>query len=833
MSGQTLISYLESFPARGDRSALFYKTGFRTLRLSYRELYDLACRISNYLEQRGLKKGDRLILWGANSPEWVGVFLGCLIRGVISVPLDIRGTLAFTEKVFRFTEAALLVCDRTKSANLVTEHWIDFESLRKEAERLPPGPTSGAEVKPSDIAEILFTSGTTGEPKGVVLTHENIFSNVESLRILAPEFRKNNKWLSVLPLSHIFEQTAGLWLPFAHGASITYLKVLNAGSIFGSLQDDEIMTAAIVPRLLGLMQGGILREAKRQGKENIFYFLLHLANRFPMKVRRLLFPALARKFGKFKYFIVGGATLEPELERFWERVGVPLLQGYGLSETSPVISCNQPAAHRSGSIGKVLPGVEVRLGPDKEIQVRGKSIFSGYYRGPEKTGEVFEGDWFKTGDLGEFDRDGFLYFRGRKKDVLVTSEGLNVYPDDLEAVLQAVKGVKDCCVLGVPKEGRENIHAALILEDPSLDLKTVIDRANAHLADYQKIQSFSLWPGEDFPRTATMKVKKNEVLRILQETRAPATAEKGKEKKTGSLYLFLARLAKMKPEEIRPEACLGDDLGLSSLDRVELAAMIEEEFHLDVDDSALLAGTRVAEIETLIRTKAHATQEKEIPRWPMHPWVRTLRKPLQDFFIFPIFRYFCRLKVEGLENLRDLPCPVIFIANHASYFDAPSIFLALPRRILEKIAPATWRGFFDAPASKPWLRLWKGFEFYFASAGFNSYLFDPEKGIKKSMEHTGWLLDRGYNILLFPEGARTRTGRMEPFKPGIGMMASVLNVLVVPVGIKGLFEILPVQRNFPRRGEVTVRFGKPIFFSGESHPAIAKRLEQEIARLVL
>jgi len=282
---RTLVSYLPLFQAHGSRPALFYKTGFRRFQVTYEELFNFAHRIANYFQQCGLRKGDRVILWGTNSPEWVAAFLGCMIQGLIAVPMDVRGSLSFVEKIFEFTKASLLICDASKKSDLGHIHAMSFEEIKKESalQRIEILPNE--KIKPTDIVEILFTSGTTAEPKGVVLTHENIFSNVEALDASTTGLKENEKWLSLLPLSHIFEQTNGLWLPLKRGYSITYLKILKASSIFKTLEEDGITVVPIVPRLLKLMKDGILREVKRQGKEKVFDFVLSCADRVPSKVR--------------------------------------------------------------------------------------------------------------------------------------------------------------------------------------------------------------------------------------------------------------------------------------------------------------------------------------------------------------------------------------------------------------------------------------------------------------------------------------------------------------------------------------------------------------------
>ncbi len=829
----TLVSYIEYFPSRGKTPCLFYKTPFRTFSLTYEELYQRARRTACYLERRGFKKGDRILFWGANSPRWAAAFFGCLLKGIIVVPMDIRTGAAFVRSIFDFTKAALVLCDETRKQDLGPLRVMSFEELEKESTGLNPQGENQVFIAPDDIAEIIFTSGTTAEPKGVVLTHRNIVSNVEALHRSLAGLGGAEKWLSLLPLSHIFEQTIGLWLPMRRGYSVTYLKVLKVSSIFQALEEDGITLVPIVPRLLKLFQDGILREVKRMGKERIFNFLLRFSDVLPQRFRRFLFPALKRKFGRLKYFVAGGATLELELERFWARLGIGLLQGYGLTETSPVISCNFPLQYRFGSIGKILSGVEMKISPDGEIGARGPGVFSGYYESPEKTCEAFERGWFLTGDLGRLDGDGFLYYLGRKKELIVTEEGLNVYPADLEAVLHQVSGVKESCVISFKRDGRETIHAVLLLEDRLLEPKALIDQANAHLQDFQKIQSFSVWPDEDFPRTSTMKVQKNKVREILEREAAGARLEMPAEKAVPRLYVMAAQLARLRPETLTPGMRLGDDLGLSSLDRVELAAMLEEEFHLDVDDAFLESGTSLEQVGQMVREKEGGLKGRVIPRWPVRPWACAFREMFQNMLIFPAVRFFCRIQVEDAQKLEAIQGPVIFVANHTSYFDAPVIFASLPQRIRRRVAVATWKEFFETDSRKrPFFWACRRFEYYFASLGFNIYLFSREKGFKRNFEHTGWLIDRGFHVLLFPEGARTKTGETAAFEAGIGMLINAVDVPVVPVGLKGLFEIFPVQRNFPRRGSVICRFGSPLVLSGMTQQDIVKKLQEEVEGLL-
>lgn len=508
MKQQTLLSILPLFLSRSSWPALIHKQERSLKVMRYGELHRIAFAVADQLDEWQLKKGERVLLWGQNSPEWVCTFIGCLIQGLIPVPIDPRSTESWVRKIAIYTEATSLISDM-----LLEMPWhgrsITFERLRQLAESRPPRDRRETSAEASDPAAIFFTSGTTGNPKGTVLSHANIDFVVRTLFDQTKSLDQHEKWLSLLPLSHIFEQVIGLWLPLRRGDSITYLDKLKGAAIFHAFQEDHITLVAIVPRLLKLMQKGILNEIAQKRREIIFDFLLRFSKRLPLNVRRRIFPQISQKLGGLKFFIVGGSVLETSLEEFWRGVGIPILQGYGLTESTGVIACNLPSAMKSGTLGKPLPGIEVRLAADKEILVKGQNVFQGYYQDPIKTAEILEEGWLKTQDLGEWDEDGFLHFRGRKKDVIVTGSGLNIYPEDVEAILNNIKGIKESCVVGIQKEKGETVHAALLLENFCRNPNEAIEEANRRLENKQRVEDFSIWWEDDFPRTSTMKVRKD------------------------------------------------------------------------------------------------------------------------------------------------------------------------------------------------------------------------------------------------------------------------------------------------------------------------------------
>jgi len=506
------------------------------------------------------------------------------------------------------------------------------------------------------------------------------------------------------------------------------------------------------------------------------------------------------RFGwKFWAFVVGGARLDPELEEFWKRLGFAVIQGYGLTEASPVVAVNHPFNARTGSLGKVVAGQDVMIAPDGEILVRGESV------------TITAGDWLHTGDLGEIDSEGLLYYRGRKKDMIVTAEGMNVHAEDVEAVLNAFPQIRESAVVGVPSNGGERVHAALILRQPAADVGKLIRRANEKLETHQRIREWSIWPHDEFPRTAsTLKIKRHEVARQLTAAKpdAPAAAEM-------------------------------DLSAMSSLDRVELLSELENKYQVELDEDAFAKITSTRELEEWLRRPetSAAPPERETPlsEWARAAPVRWFRAAFQYAIAMPLYRRYLPLTVTGLENLNNLEPPVIFAANHTSHLDAPTIYTALPRRWRRRLAPAMMKEHFRAYFEKQG-RSWKEIalaasSYFLACLLYNAYPLPQQmSGTRRALAYTGDLINRGYCPLVFPEGLRTSDGKLQPFRPGIGMMVVRLRVPVVPIRIAGLYEIYSVHDSWPRRGPIHVSIGPPQWFGAETAYEDAARCLEAIIR---
>ena len=496
---------------------------------TYAELLDNAGRAAAYLAANGIAKGDRLVFWGGNRPEWVAAFFGAQMLGAVVIPLDVRSQADLLERIEQQTQPKHMFLGKEQAANLKGSqghpaHTL-FEELQPKLRALAPGLPVGPAPNADDIAQLVFTSGTTGNPKGVVLTHKNIVSNTRMTQTRVPP-TPQHRVLSLLPLSHMFEQTTGLFTPLSGGASITYITSLRPDVIFGAMKNHRITNMSCVPQILQLFRDGIEREIRKQGKQRAFERLHRLSGRLPLPVRRMLFRSLHERMGaSFEFFASGGAYLDPDLALWWEALGVKVLQGYGMTEAAPIVACHWVNKRNPRSVGKPTPGVDMRIADDGEVLVRGDNLSPGYWQNPSATAEAFVDGWYHTGDLGTFDASGWLYLRGRKKNIIVLANGMNVYPEDVEHALQADMRVKDAVVLGLTRNKEIEVHAVLLLvKGADGNGAEIVRGANQRLAPHQQIRRHTVWPEDSFPLTPTLKVKRADVAERLAQIHSQAGA---------------------------------------------------------------------------------------------------------------------------------------------------------------------------------------------------------------------------------------------------------------------------------------------------------------------
>jgi long-chain acyl-CoA synthetase len=553
---------------------------------------------------------------------------------------------------------------------------------------------------------------------------------------------------------------------------------------------------------------------------------------------------------KFWAFVVGAAPLERELEDFWTRLGFAVVQGYGLTETAPIVTLVHPFRPAPGTVGEPIAGVEVKIAPDGEILVRGPNVTPGYYGAESETKEAFEGGWFHTGDIGEMDASGRLLVRGRKKEMIATPEGMKVFPDDVERVVNGLPGVRESAVVGLQRDGQERVHAVLSLE-PGANQDDIVRQANVKLEEHQKIRSASVWTGDGLPRTeGTKKLKRRELKRWAESGAAaapekPAAAEQ-------SVAAIVGHLAGR--EQVSAKTTL-DELGFSSLERVELMTELEERFNTTIDETAFSSAQTVGDLEALAQTappaapapgrgqpaqqaprRAEPSEPITFPAWNRTALARATRRASLALSILPLARVFAWIRVEGLEHLQSVRGPVIFAANHQSHMDTPVIMAALPRAWRYRVAPAMAKEFFE-PHFHPERHsigqvLPNRLGYYLAALFFNAFpLPKREAGARETLRYIGELVSHGISILIFPEGERTESGEINQFKPGVGMMASRLDVPVVPVRLEGLDRVLHKSWHMARPGHVAVKFGEPLALKGQDYMALAKRVEDAVKSL--
>jgi long-chain acyl-CoA synthetase len=823
---ETLNDILEVSAQRfGAKDALMIRPGFRTRAWSYRDLGDVVPRVARYLSDSGMKQGDRVLIWGVNRPEYGIAFLAALRLGAILVPLEANYSAEFAVKIAERTRASAAIVSsqtlaRAKTLGLPLHEMERLPDLARECPSLAKAALTG-----DDLAEVVFTSGTTGDPKGAMLTHRNILSNAIAATQIFPIGPKQ-RLLSFLPLSHMFEQLAGFFTVLLSGASVIYPTSRQPAVVRRTFKERKVSMVLITPAVVKSLMLAIERSAEAQGKKELFEKLRRVARRLPMALRRVVFFSVHRQFGgRFRYIVSGGAALDPALGESWRELGIDVLQGYGTTECSPALTFNRVGVNRLGSVGTPVPGVEVKVAADGEVTAKGPNVFKGYWENEEATRAVRDKDgWYHTGDLGEFDKDGFLWLRGRKKDMIVLADGTNVYPEDIENALAADPRIEALAtplrpevatVVGLQRPGEDvQVHAVFLVKDKE-EVASIVRDTNVKLSGSQQIRGWTIWPDDEFPTTPTQKVKKRFVVeRVLNMGRVDhARAIMGDQVATRALTdveRIITQVANVPPAAVHPGATLSADLGLDSLGRVDLLGAIEEELGAYVDEAALEPNATVAELEQMVAAARDVKRDTGIYGWPLSPLVRSFGLLLQQTLVYPLVHVFYKVKVTGKEKLVGLRGPVMFAPNHCLHWDNGIILMAIPLSWRWKLAVA-------AAADDVFGNKLNGFA---SSVLANAFPLAREGAIRRSLELLGARLDRHFSVLIYPEGKLTIGGPMQPFKSGTGLIAVEGATPVVPMKLKiGKVSLLdhldkkwePARSN-GWRGDVEVVFGDPIYF---------------------
>jgi long-chain acyl-CoA synthetase len=868
---------------------------------TYAETRRMAESIGHWLIHSGFQPGDRCAILADNHPRWIATYLGVIAAGCTAVPLDTALHADQIGKLLKDAGASLLFCDAKHcelaeqalaglSAKLVltetqsdgtaaedhTPHTVQTVTDLDSIFAAGNGDFAPVPVGSDDLASLLYTSGTTADPKGVMLTHANLLAEVEAVRGWA-HLGPDDAVLGVLPLFHVLSQMANLLLPLVNGARAVHLETLNTTELVRALQERNITGFAVVPQFFYLIHERIFKEVGKHGRlaKGAFGTLMGLNRRLRslgLNAGPALFGKIHKTFGvKMRYLVTGGSRFDPQIGRDFYALGIDVLQAYGLTETTGGAFATSARENVIGSVGKPLAGVEGKIidpQPQEErasaigeIAIRGGIVMKGYWKRPDATADVLKDGWLHTGDLGHFDARGNLFITGRKKDVIILSNGKNVYPEEIEAHYLQSPYIKELCVLGLEARpgdpSSERLYAVIV---PNFDLlrerkivnaKEVIrfdvEGLSAQIPSTKRISSYEIWQ-EDLARTTTRKIRRFEVERrvrakqasgVTTETeisaRAPLSSEDSSwlaQPDVQRAIQIMRDAARNKPESIRPGDSLELDLGLDSMQRVELLVALEQELGGNVEESRLGEIYTVRELVDLVRESAargEVRSQKQFAGWeavlneePADPDVLALTKPrpvAERFWFLAsrvakiISRTGFRLRVTGLEKL-PANGPFIISSNHQSYLDPVVLASVLPWRILRNSFAVGTSEIFGSGSMRKlaaWVRV---------------VVVDPDANLVPAMRAGAYGLRHGRVLLLYPEGERSIDGTPKIFKKGAAILSIHTQAPIVPVAIDGFHEAWPRGKSFQRFSRLKIAFGEPI-----QPPPISQASEEAYEKL--
>jgi long-chain acyl-CoA synthetase len=837
-------------------------------RFTYKEVKDYSLKVGAFLINEGFKKGDRACLILENCPEWGMIYLGIIYAGLACVSLDTQLSQQEIKNLIQDCQAKIIFCsheiykEKIKSVisvSLIKAVVLDAEEKNlinfSEIKDISIDKLSWPEVFPDDIASLIYTSGTTGKPKGVMLTHENFCSNFQSIQKLNMCFSSDN-FISILPLYHTYAFMGTLLVPLFLGAKVTYCPSFKSEDFSQIIKEASVTILTGVPQLFSLLHKAIFDRIKK----------------IPPVLRPLVLPfiriKLHRKFGSLRLLVSGGARLEPKIAKDLTGLGLKLIEGYGLTETSPIVTINPPERIKFGSVGKPIPDVEIKIfNPDKkgvgEVLIKGPNVMEGYFRQPGLTVQTIKDGWFYSGDLGYIDKEGYLYLRGREKEVIVLASGKNIYPQDLEEYYLKSPYIKEICIMHKQERIfgylKDSLFAVIvpdleyfkqkkelnIREKVRWDLETLGKR----LTPYQHIMGFILTK-EELPRTALRKIKRYAVREKYLQEKPLVEIEKMvfSEEDLAILNKDIAKkiihyVSKEVNKPVNLDSHLEIDLGIDSLTRVELGLGLEAIFKIKIPDELLYKVSTIKDVIINLEELIEGAKPKE-PKAKEKTWSEVLKETaaqeeitekikidfglyksavtwlIKNIFLF-IFRLLWFLRVKGSQNLPKKG-PYLVCPNHASYLDGLFIFLSLPFKISMNTYFLGYQRIFEYP-----LLGW-------ANKICRLISIDIDSHLTLGMQAVSYALSHKKIVCIFPEGMRSIDGEVKEFKKGVGILSKELDIPVVPVYIQGSHQSWPRGSRFPHFYPIRVIFGKPLYAKqlGDDYEMVAKRLKEEVLKLI-
>jgi len=834
---------------KDKKSYFYYRDKYRTRKWTFDIVLSLSLRFSSYLASAGLKKGDRVVLKAESDPRWIIVFLGCIMAGVTIVPVDTRSDDEFLKMVAVSVEPSLVILSEDYGEGHDKEkgpEYMHIEDIAEKVSSLKEYDYTEVDIKKDDLFEIIYTSGTTSTPKGVTLTFENIQSNLEMVLPVISRWKRflniipGSRLLSVVPLSHMYGQVAGIFIPVSMGLSVFFSREQRPQDILAAVKNNRIIALAALPQQLKILKDHIIDIFALDSERSRNIYEKYKKKRW--WIRYIRFLPFHIKIGiDLLGIISGGAHIKQEVDEFYRTMAFGFFQGYGLTETAPLLALFDPGKNKAGSVGSFLDPGNVKI-ENGELYVKGNNVTPGYYKDEEKSRQYFKDGWFKTGDAVEVDEEGNVFIKGRKDDLIVRESGVNVYPSDIAEEFRRQEAIKDCAVFGMDPEGRTEIIAVLILQDKDInkeDIDEMVDRVNSGLNVDQKVDDYLIWEGQDFPRTSSMNIKKRHILEKLQassEDKKAAAYDGGQGKK--DIYSIIGNIKKTRSKK-GGEASLEKDLGMDSLDIMNFSSQLEKQFDVDASKLEITRDTRIKDIQEKLKDPPKKTQRLPFFDFAYSVFFIYLRTVFQ-YLIFPFVRITYRSRIKGRQDLEDIDLPAAFISNHVSLMDSLVILYSLPPRIRKKITVVMSIGhhfsYYFARKGNILRRALEALGFYLLISLFiNVIPLSRIFGFDQVFKNIGTAADRGWNVLIFPEGGITADGSIKKFEAGIGIIARDMKIPVVPMRIDGLYNIL---RNgiipwghLPRQPLVTVNIGRQEYFSSGSNEDIAARLFEKVKQL--
>ncbi len=840
---EDLLCLAEEMAERHDLAVAFQRfEGDGFTRITYRDVLARAEATAGRLAALGIAPGSRVMLGAQNHPDWPIAYLGVLRAGATVVPVDAALEAGPAANLLRASGAKVLICDdafldkagREALASVPGVVRLDLHEV-SDLHGAPPPPPRPA-LTGDELASVIYTSGTTGTPKGVMLSHKNFCA---MLAALAPVFplTSGDRVLSVLPLHHTFEFSCGFLLPFSRGARVIYLDELSSERLSAAMRESRVTAMVGVPALWQLLERRITGEVRELGPaaEVTFDLALQLnrllGEKLGLNVGRALFGRVHQAFGgNLRYLISGGAALSPDTARLFEGLGLPLAEGYGLTEAAPVLTVAKAApGAKAGNVGKPVPGVEIKIAsPDAngvgEVLARGPNVMAGYADNPEATSRTLDEDgWLHTGDLGKIDRKGRLSLVGRSKDVIVGANGENIYPDDVERMLGEVEGITELCILGItdPRGGERAACLAVPErprdrgEDPPTteDFLEARERAGKNLrAAIAKLPTALQPPvvllhDEKLPRTSTRKVKRGEVRALVERLVTAAAPRPGEKGKGGgsAVRAAVAAIARKSEAEMHGGLRLREDLGLDSLMSMELVASLEAALPGRKVAPAVASSGTVAELEQALDVDAAPSrkivrdEEEEKASVVLPEAVRTTAKTAIALLQQRFYSDVMNTRVTGRSFIPHNRNTLV-VANHASHLDMGLTKYALGSYGQELVALAARDYFFES--SEVRRAVVENFT--------NLAPLDRGGNLRETLREVGQLIDQGKTVLIFPEGTRSPDGQLREFKGAVGHLALHHDIDLLPVYLGGTYEAMPKKSKIPTKRDLVARIGPPL-----------------------